>query len=163
MENGTESAPINMKNTTAEPKILGSLLERNRRKSGRTQLDVAIELGVTQQVIAKWESGDVPKTFRHLPRLAELYGVEPADFLEMKSLEVYHNLCADFRELVEMSGLSVMERNLETVRLSREILKWQTYFATGNFTEADDADEIVEERSKQREIDAVLDSMLAGA
>lgn len=152
-----------MKNTTAEPKILGSLLERHRRKLGRTQLDVAIELGVTQQVIAKWESGDVPKTFRHLPRLAELYGVDPADFLTKESLGVYHNLCADFFELVYAPGVSVMERNLETVRLSREILRWQTYLATGDFTDVDDVDEIVEERGKQREIDEVLDSQLAGA
>lgn len=151
-----------MKMTTASPKILGVLLRRYRQKAGKSQFDVSIELGVTRQAVTKWESGNIPKTFPHLPKLAKLYRVEVVDFLDMESREIFHNLCADFRELVYAPGVSVMERNLETVRLSCEIFRWQNYFTTGNFTEGDDVDEIVEERSKQREIDEVLDSQLAG-
>lgn len=50
---------------------LGELLRRERKRQGWKQADLAEQVGVSQQTVAKWESGQRPHA-RHLSSLAEL-------------------------------------------------------------------------------------------
>lgn len=48
-----------------------------REKAGKTQQEIADEVGVTQPLIHKWESGDgFPRT-EDIRRVAKAYGVKP--------------------------------------------------------------------------------------
>lgn len=53
------------------PLQLGELLRRERKRQGWKQADLARVVGVSQQTVAKWESGQRPHS-RHLSRLAEV-------------------------------------------------------------------------------------------
>jgi transcriptional regulator with XRE-family HTH domain len=50
-------------------------LKAARARRGWTQLHLAIAVGVTQQTIAKWETGqNSPKTFAQMRRVAQVLG-----------------------------------------------------------------------------------------
>jgi repressor LexA len=69
-----------MKQHPKEDRMLKERLKRLRKKHALTQSALATRLGVTQQAVAKWESGrSVPDHSLLLP-LSEIYGVS-ADYL----------------------------------------------------------------------------------
>ena len=59
---------------------IGPRLRRLRRELGRTQADMAEELGVSASYIALIERNQRPLTAELLLRLAETYRVDLADF-----------------------------------------------------------------------------------
>lgn len=46
-----------------------------REEQGRSQLEVAMEIGTAQQQLSKWENGKQDITLGKAIKLAELYGV----------------------------------------------------------------------------------------
>lgn len=62
--------------------ILRRNLKLFRKKAGFTQRDVADRLNVSEQTVARWEIGTRVPSIEHLEKLAELYGVEVADFFK---------------------------------------------------------------------------------
>ena len=60
--------------------ILQENLKRFRKLAGYTQEEVANRLGVSLQTVARWESGARLPSIDYLEKLADLYGVEVADF-----------------------------------------------------------------------------------
>ncbi len=54
-------------------------LRELRQKSGMTQLEVAIALGLTPSTIYSWERGTREPRGRQLQQLARLYGVSADD------------------------------------------------------------------------------------
>jgi transcriptional regulator with XRE-family HTH domain len=57
-------------------------LRRRRKALGLKQRDVAVQLGVTQQMVSDWESGSLPSAERH-PGLAAFLDVEPVELMTM--------------------------------------------------------------------------------
>lgn len=49
-----------------------------RRRSGKTQQDVAAELLVNQSAVSLWETGKAIPCRKYRPQLAKLYGVSEA-------------------------------------------------------------------------------------
>ena len=118
-------------------------------------------LGVSRRTGERWFYEGLPDQWRYAIPTSEFLGVEPYDLLMPSSREAYRTLLIDFREL-RRSGESVADRNLETVRLSREILRWENFFRNGVFDVSDDEDETSEERARQREVDLDLDKLGLG-
>ena len=52
-----------------------------RDKAGKTQADIAHELGVTQPLIAKWEAGDALPRTEDVRKVAKAYGLKPEQIL----------------------------------------------------------------------------------
>jgi transcriptional regulator with XRE-family HTH domain len=52
-----------------------------RRRRFLTQKELAEKVGVSYQTIQAWEGGKSHPRLRHIPRLAEALGVEPATLL----------------------------------------------------------------------------------
>ena len=48
-------------------------LEKARKDAGMAQSEVALQLDISQQAVAKWESGDAKPRADKLPMLAKLY------------------------------------------------------------------------------------------
>ena len=61
-------------------KILRHNLKRYRKMAGLTQEEVAQRLGVSPQTVARWEQGARIPSVEHLEELADLYGIDVADF-----------------------------------------------------------------------------------
>ncbi|OUI87836.1 MULTISPECIES: helix-turn-helix domain-containing protein [Acetobacter] len=60
---------------------LGQRMKILRKASGMTQQQVADSLGVSRPAIAFWETGREGSARKHIPKLAELFGVDPEIFL----------------------------------------------------------------------------------
>ena len=60
---------------------VGDRLKRARKRKGKTQLEMATELGVTQPLIAKWEDGRGLPVTDDLRRVAAAYGLRPEQLL----------------------------------------------------------------------------------
>jgi transcriptional regulator with XRE-family HTH domain len=56
-------------------------LRQLREESGKTQFEVAAQLGVTITTVYNWERGVSEPTGRNLQKIARLYGVSPFDIL----------------------------------------------------------------------------------
>lgn len=154
-----------MKNTSTHP-ISGALLRKWRKRARYTLQDVLQELqkwdmGVTEQSLVYWEQGKIPKNFKQFPVLVEYYGRDPMEFMSRPHRDAFDNIKADFFELVEDPDLSVMDRNLETVRLFREVMRYENLLLTGNFDDPEDDDLESLRRSKQinLELEALLKLM----
>ena len=57
---------------------------------------------------------------------------------------------------------SVAKYNIEIMRASRELLRWQQYFATGRFEDVEVEAPTESERRRNAEIDETLDLMTEG-
>lgn len=53
-----------------------------RERLGLSQEEVARRLGVSVMTDRRWEKGELPKQWRQLIILAELFGVRPEDILK---------------------------------------------------------------------------------
>ena len=62
-------------------KALGEILKEHRVRCKMTQEFVAERLGVSRQVVSKWESGASDPSMSNLIALAKLYGVAVEDIL----------------------------------------------------------------------------------
>lgn len=60
---------------------LGEVLRAHRERCKMTQELVAQKLGVSRQAVSKWEQGVSEPSTTNLVKLANLYGVDPADLL----------------------------------------------------------------------------------
>lgn len=58
---------------------LAELLRDQMRLLGLSQLDVAEKVGVRQQTVSKWLTGETQPRVKLLPALAETLGLEPTD------------------------------------------------------------------------------------
>lgn len=62
--------------------VLGNSLFHARKKAGLTQEEVAERLGVSRQMIGKWEADETLPDIRQSKRLATLYGVTLDELIE---------------------------------------------------------------------------------
>ena len=67
--------------TVAVRRSLSEVLREHRESCKMTQEFVAEKLGVSRQAVSKWEQGRSEPSTTNLVKLAELYGVDPADLL----------------------------------------------------------------------------------
>jgi transcriptional regulator with XRE-family HTH domain len=58
-------------------------LKALRRRKFLTQKELAAQVGVSYQTIQTWEAGSAQPRLRHIPKLAEVLGVEAAQVLEI--------------------------------------------------------------------------------
>lgn len=58
---------------------LAELLRDQMRLLGLSQVDVATRVGVRQQTVSKWLTGETQPRVKLLPSLAETLGLEPTD------------------------------------------------------------------------------------
>jgi len=63
------------------PKEIGQRIRLARERKGWTQLNFAIEAGVSPSSVQRWEAGKLPRV-RRLMELAELLDVEVAEFVD---------------------------------------------------------------------------------
>jgi transcriptional regulator with XRE-family HTH domain len=57
-------------------------LKTLRRRKFLTQKELAAQVGVSYQTVQTWEAGTAQPRLRHIPKLAEVLGVEPEAMLE---------------------------------------------------------------------------------
>ncbi len=69
---GTVSAPVTRK-------ALGRALRAARKRSGKTQAEVAQKVRISQNVISYYELGERDPTFATLVRLADAVGMDLAE------------------------------------------------------------------------------------
>jgi DNA-binding XRE family transcriptional regulator len=55
-------------------------VDRLVRESGLTNLEAALELGVTEKTVWRWRSGERVPQLRHARRLAEMFGGDWSDY-----------------------------------------------------------------------------------
>lgn len=60
---------------------VGDRLKRAREKLGKTQTDIANELGRTQPTVHAWESGDASPRAKDIRAVAKAYGLRPDQIL----------------------------------------------------------------------------------
>ena len=70
------------KETAAVRRTLSETLKDHRTRCKMTEEFVAESLGVSRQVVSKWETGETDPTMSNLVLLAQLYGVTLAELLE---------------------------------------------------------------------------------
>jgi transcriptional regulator with XRE-family HTH domain len=63
------------------PREIGERIRLARERKGWTQLNFAIEAGVSPSSVQRWEAGKLPRV-RRLMELAELLDVEVSEFIE---------------------------------------------------------------------------------
>lgn len=59
--------------------MLGERIKDARKRSGRTQIDVAVLIGVTKQTVSQWESGRSPPTIGNLISFARVVDVDVSE------------------------------------------------------------------------------------
>lgn len=65
--------------TTSARPPLAELLRDQMRLLGLSQADVAARVGVRQQTVSKWLTGETQPRVKLLPALAETLGLQPTD------------------------------------------------------------------------------------
>jgi transcriptional regulator with XRE-family HTH domain len=58
-------------------------LKALRRRKFLTQKELAAQVGVSYQTIQTWEAGTALPRLRHIPKLAEVLGIEAEQLLEI--------------------------------------------------------------------------------
>lgn len=66
--------------------MIGDILKRERKKRHLTQSDIGMQLGVSQQAVAKWENNSTEPRMQDLLTLAAIYNVT-VDYLLGRELE----------------------------------------------------------------------------
>ena len=92
-----------------------------------SQEQLADAVGVTQQAVQKWETGHVPKHFRHYKKVCEALEIEPVDLLILDTRMLYDWLVLKFKTAL------LRDDTLEIARLSKQVLDWERFFTTGSF------------------------------
>lgn len=76
-ETSADSQELNDFDTEA----LGRRIAAARKARGISQMDLALDVGVTQGAVSGWESGRYPMVLQKLPALCRSLGVTPNDLL----------------------------------------------------------------------------------
>ncbi len=67
-------------------KTIGEKIRQARQKKGWTQARMALELGVTQQAVFKWENDQANPSSTRLGDIAEALGVTPGSLYPKRAL-----------------------------------------------------------------------------
>lgn len=104
--------------------ILGHNLRRYRKMSKLTQEEVAQRLGVSLQTVSRWERGAKVPTVEHLEALADLYGVDVADFFipPMKGSDMYIKRILQKLKLLQKLESKKRERVYKLIEEQLEVL-----------------------------------------
>ena len=84
--------------------VLGETIKELRRRDGRTQEALAVELGVTAQAVSRWEKGICCPDIELIPSIANYFGVSIDELFgydneRSKKIDaVYGRICAMIRE-----------------------------------------------------------------
>lgn len=70
-----------------ENKKIGKYLFNKRKEEGKTQKEIADELGVTYQAVSRWENGDSIPDIETLCMIADLYHVTVDEILQREATE----------------------------------------------------------------------------
>lgn len=106
-----------------DPKLIGERIAAAREAKRWTQLDFALEAGVSPSTIQRWEAGHLPPV-RRLMRVAELLEVEPEELIEPQPAEPpsemltrLESLQADAEEgrLRVVQALEALARGIERI------------------------------------------------
>jgi transcriptional regulator with XRE-family HTH domain len=73
-----------------------------RRNKGLTQEQLAEKLGVTNQAVSKWESGQCCPDIILLPEIADIFGVTIDELIGYKNDKSQKNLVLELREQIEV-------------------------------------------------------------
>ena len=111
------------------------------------------EVGLSSNTIWRYLRGEFPAHFPKLKQICDALGCHPSELLLPSDRLAYESVLLNLQEL-EDEVLDVLERNLALTRLSREVLRWQSFFEIGRFEV--DVEEELAERQKSAEIDAEL-------
>jgi transcriptional regulator with XRE-family HTH domain len=61
--------------------VAGERLRKAREKLGKSQADVAAEVGVKQPTVFEWETGKCFPSHSRIPKVAKAYGVDRMQLL----------------------------------------------------------------------------------
>lgn len=123
---------------------IGPRLRRLRRELGRTQAEMASDLGISASYIALIERNQRPLTAELLLRLAETYKVDLADFAGDGGEELTARLDEVFRDPL-LSGLDVSAADRQDVALAHPglaeaLFRLHTAYREGQLALADQGD-----------------------
>jgi transcriptional regulator with XRE-family HTH domain len=65
------------------PKILGANVREARKRLGKSQEELALDVGMKRSYLSDLERGTRNPTIKALARLAEALGVEPAELVRL--------------------------------------------------------------------------------
>ena len=111
---------------------------------------LADEIGLSVRTITKYINGDIPEKLPKLKAICDALQIHPSQLLLPHDRLGYEAVLLDLQELRDTCH-DVRERNQETARLSRELLRWQRFFDVGRWEEIEEYDD------KDSEIDRELD------
>ena len=134
-------------------KIDGTLIRFYRRKRKQSQEWLAEQVGIDQSAIHRWETGNVPKTWKQYAALCEALDIEQVDLLSRDSRAAYNWLLVNYEDaLVGGNALAI-------ARLSAQVLNWERFFNTGKFGD----DELTDDEEKHsNETERELAEMMRG-
>ena len=133
-----------MKNQKYQAILFGSIA---KKKLTQQQVADAFPDSVTQQAVHRWEVDEDQPGKGRLLVLANLFEVEPYRLLDRKARGYYQGVLEHIEDLL-IEADSVKD-NLAIMRVSRELLRWENFFANGNFDDTDESDLDGLVRSKQ--------------
>ena len=134
-----------------QSKITSKALLFYRKRKKQSQEWLAEQVGVTQNTIHRWETGDIPKRWQEYAAVCEALDIEQVDLLSRESKDMYSLLLVRYEEAL-IDGTS-----LEIARLSAQVLNWERFFTTGKFGDEELTDEEIGHSSEtERELAEML-------
>ena len=131
----------------------GEPLETFREKVSYAAEEMAIGSSTLWRYLAEGFSSN-----RQAIKFCKALDRHPSELLLPDERIAYETLLSDIDEMNEVSA-GLIERNLATVRLARELLNWQRFFNTGTFGD----DELTEgEIAHSNETERELAEMMLG-
>ena len=128
-------------------KIDGKLLRRYRKKRRRSQEWLALQVGVSQNAVHRWEQGEIPKRWKEYAAVCKALEIEQPDLLSRAAKDMYSWLLVSYEEAL------IDGKALDVARLSAQVLNWERFFATGRFGEDDlTEDELAHSDATEREL-----------
>ena len=116
---------------------------------------------VTQEAVHYWEAGKKQPGPGRLKTLAKAFDIEVYRLYDRDTQELFQGVMEHIEDLF-VDPESVAEYNIEIMRASRELLRWQQFFETGKFEDVDVEAPTDSERRRNAEIDETLDLMTEG-
>lgn len=141
-----------------KPRVSGFLIKKYRKKKGLTQGEVGKSVGVSQVAVCRYENDEDQPGQGRLLALADLFGVEPYQLLNREGRGLYQGILEHIEELLIWAD--PIEHNLEIMRAGQQLLRWENFFANGNFDVPDDDGLDVEALRRSQWINVELDAFL---
>lgn len=101
-----------------DPKIIGALIAKLRRRCGFTQAKLAERLNISDKTVSRWENGLGYPEVTQFPALAEIFGVT-VDYLmtgERKGITIAGNILTDIVKNVDCYPNIGMLANISNIR-----------------------------------------------